>query len=89
MKYCVVKNLEGNLTTGIIAQGENTESLIKQALKSEYNGQLLTEGDVVILTEEECLARLENEPKEPQTPTDKERIEALESALLEIVLGGV
>jgi len=82
MKYCVIKDVRGGLTTGVITQGENADSLIEQALKTEYEGCFLTEDDVVILTEEEYQLRLENQPKPLQPPTTDERLEATEAAIL-------
>ena len=79
MRYCVIKN-----TTKVIDGSENPVEIMLQ--NAQYAG--FAETEVEILTEEEYLARKELEPKPPQLPTDKERIEALESALLEVVLGG-
>jgi hypothetical protein len=79
MRYCVIKN-----TTTIIDGSENPiEIMLQNAQNAGFS-----ENEVEILTEEEYLQRVEAEPKPIQPPTDKERIEALEAALLEVVLGG-
>jgi len=44
--------------------------------------------EIEILTEEEYVQRVEAEPKPAQPPTLEERLEALELAMLELVLGG-
>lgn len=79
IKYCVIKN-----TTKVIDGSNNSaEIMIQNAENAGY-----TVAEIEILTEEEFGARVEAEPKPPQTPTDKERLEALELAMLEMVLGG-
>jgi len=82
MKYCVVKNIIGNLTTGVISQGENAEALIEQALVTELNGKFLTENDIKIITEEEFQIRLENQPSLAQTPSAEERLRMAEETIL-------
>ena len=76
MKYCVIKD-----TTKVIDGSENTIEVILQNAKNAG----FTENEVEILTEEEYLARKESEPKPTQEPTQEERIQALEQALLEIL----
>jgi hypothetical protein len=79
MLYCVIKN-----TTTVIDGSENPlEIMIQNAQNAGF-----TEAEVEILTEEEYLARVEAEPKPPQPPTEGERLEALELAMLDMVLGG-
>ena len=80
MKYCVVKN-----TTKVIDGSNNPDSIM---LQNAVNAGF-TEAEVEILTEAEYEARKALEPQPPQPPTDKERIEALELAMLEIIIGGV
>lgn len=84
MKYCVVKNKTTEMTLGTISgPSENVVEMLQNAANAGF-----AESEVEILTEEEYLQKVEAEPKPPQPPTDKERIEALEMALLEVVLGG-
>ena len=74
MKYCVVKD-----TTKTIDGSENPiEIMLQNAQNAGF-----TENEVEILTEEEYLARLENEPKPIQEPTMEERLTALETLELE------
>ena len=81
MRYCVLKN-----TTTIIDdfEGNSVETMLQNAQNAGF-----AESEVEVLTEEEYQARLENEPKSPQPPSEKERLEALEQSMLEIVLGGM
>ena len=77
--YCVVRG-----TTKVI---DNTSRTVEFMLQNAQNAGF-SENEIEILTEEEYLQRLESEPKLPQVPTAEDRIEALELALLEVVLGG-
>ena len=80
MRYCVIKN-----TTKVIDGSDNsTELMLQNARNAGFK-----EEEVEILTEEEYQARLENEPKPIQEPALEERLEALEAAMLELILGGV
>lgn len=79
MRYCVIKN-----TTKVIDGSENP---IEVMLQNARNAGFTAE-EVEILTEEEYEERVKNEPKSPQKPTQEERLEALEMAVLELVLGG-
>lgn len=79
MRYCVIKN-----TTKVIDGSENP---IEVMLQNAQNAGFTAE-EVEILTEEEYEERVKNEPKSPQEPTQEERLEALEMAVLELVLGG-
>lgn len=79
MRYCVIKN-----TTKVIDGSENP---IEVMLQNAQNAGFTAE-EVEILTEEEYEKRVKNEPKSPQKPTQEERLEALETAVLELVLGG-
>lgn len=76
MKYCVIKD-----TTRVI---EGSENPLEIMLQNAQNAGFL-ENEVEILTEEEYLARLENEPKPLPLPTAEERLEALEMVLLELL----
>ena len=79
MKYCVVKE-----TIRIIDGSNNpAEIMLQNALSAGFS-----ESQVEILTEEEYHQRLKNEPKPSPQPSDKERIEALEEAMLEVILNG-
>ena len=79
MKYCVIKN-----TTRVIDGSENSiEIMLQNAQNAGF-----TESEIEILTEEEYQLRVDAEPKTPIPPSDKERIEALEEALLEVILNG-
>lgn len=79
MMYCVIKD-----TTKVIDGSENPiEIMLQNAQNAGFS-----EAEVEILTEEEYKQRLENEPKPVQPPTTEERLEALELAMLDIVLGG-
>ena len=77
MKYCVVSD-----TVKVIDGSENSEEIMAQ------NAQNAGITDFEILTEEEYQARKASEPISPQEPSTQERIEALELAMLEVVLGG-
>ena len=77
MKYCVVSD-----TVKVIDGSENSEEIMAQ------NAQNAGIADFEILTEEEYQVRKASEPVPQQEPTAQERIEALEAALLEVVLGG-
>ena len=77
MKYCVIKD-----TTTVIDGSDNTVEIMAQ------NAQNAGITDFEILTEEEYQARKVSEPVPQQEPTAVERIEALEAAMLEVVLGG-
>lgn len=77
MKYCVVKD-----TTTIIDGSNNSAEIMAQ------NAQNAGITDFEILTEEEYQARKVSEPVPQQEPTAMERIEALEAAMLEVILGG-
>jgi hypothetical protein len=79
MRYCVIKN-----TTKVIDGSENPDDIMFQNAQSAG----FTESEVEILTEAEYQARKATEPKPPQLPTAEERLEALEFAMLELVLGG-
>ena len=80
MKYCVVKD-----TIKVIDGSDNPlEIMLQNAQNAGF-----TESEVEILTEEEYQARVESEPVEPSLPTLEERLEALETAMLDIVLGGM
>ena len=80
MKYCVVKD-----TIKVIDGSDNPlEIMLQNALNAGF-----TESEVEILTEEEYQARRESEPVEPSKPTVSKRLEALEQAMLELILGGV
>jgi hypothetical protein len=79
MKYCVIKN-----TTKVIDGSNNPDSIM---LQNAVNAGF-TEAEVEILTEAEYEAREALEPVPSQPPTAEERIEALELAMLEVVLGG-
>ena len=73
MKYCVIKD-----TTIAIDGSENpVEIMLENAISAGF-----TENEVEILTEEEYLTRLENEPKPPQPPTTEERLEMAEETIL-------
>lgn len=79
MKYCVIKD-----TIKVIDGSDNPlEIMLQNALNAGFS-----ESGVETLSEAEYQARLGAEPKPLPQPTDKERIEALESALLEVVLNG-
>lgn len=85
MKYCVIKN-----TARAITQGLNEESLICQAVNTEFNGILLTEYEIEILTEEEYQSKKALEPKPPKPLSEIEKLK-IESAqanaeLFEMVL---
>lgn len=76
MRYCVIKN-----TTKVIDGSENPQEIMLQnAVNAGFK-----ESEVEILTEEEYLARVENEPKPLPLPTAEERLEALEMVLLELL----
>ena len=77
MKYCVVSD-----TVKVIDGSENSEEIMAQ------NAQNAGITDFEILTEEEYQTRKASEPVPQQEPTAGERIEALEAAMLEVVLGG-
>lgn len=79
MKYCVIKD-----TVKVIDGSENPADVMLQNAQNAG----FPEWEVEILTEEEYLARVEAEPKPPQPPTEGERLEALELAMLDMVLGG-
>lgn len=74
MKYCVIKN-----TTKVIDGSENPLEIMLQ------NAQNAGITDFEILTEEEYEARKALEPEPLQSPTDKERIEATEAAILALM----
>ena len=76
MKYCVVKNIVSNMTTGSIAQGEDTEKLIGNALTS---GFILEE--IEILTEEEYKIKIDLLPKPIVEPTEIEILQEENSEL--------
>lgn len=80
MKYCVLKD-----TTKVIDGSDNPQEIMLQ--NAENAG--FTAEEVEILTEEEFEARKALEPISPQEPTEKERLEALEQAMLEMVMGGI
>ena len=80
MKYCVIK--------GTIKVIDGSENPLEVMLQNATNAGF-TDAEVEILTEEEYQSRKALEPKPPQLPTDKERLEALEQAMLEMVLGGM
>lgn len=84
VKYCVVKD-----TVIDIAQSEDVDKLIENALSTRLDGRSLTEDDFEILTEEEYQARVDAEPKPPEPPTEQERLQALEDAMLYLTLGGI
>ena len=66
MKYCVIKD-----TVKVIDGSENpAKTMLQNAIYAGF-----TESEVEILTEEEYLARLENESKSPQEPTKQELLE--------------
>ena len=76
MKYCVVKD-----TTKVIdGSGNSAETMLQNAQNAGF-----TENQIEILTEEEYLTRVENEPKPLPLPTAEERLEALEMVLLELL----
>lgn len=76
MKYCVVKG-----TIIIIDGSENpTEIMLRNAQNAGF-----TADEVEILTEEEYLQRVEEEPKPLQPPTAEERIDAIEQAILALM----
>ena len=77
MKYCVIKG-----TTTVIDGSENSIEIMEQ------NAQNAGIADFEILTEEEYQVRKASEPVPQQEPTAMERIEALEAAILEVILGG-
>ena len=80
MKYCVVRN-----TTTVIDGSENSiEIMLQNAQNAGFS-----KDEVEVLTEEEYQARRVSEPVEPSKPTVSERLEALEQAMLELILGGV
>lgn len=80
MKYCVIKD-----TTKIIDGSENPiEIMLKNAQNAGF-----TESEVEILTEEEYQTRVELEPKPMAEPTETERLAVLESAVLDIIMGGL
>lgn len=80
MKYCVVRN-----TTTVIDGSENSiEIMLQNAQNAGFS-----KDEVEVLTEEEYQARRVSEPVEPSSPTVSERLEALEQAMLELILGGV
>lgn len=79
MRYCVIKN-----TTKVIDGSENPDDIMFQNARNAG----FAEAEVEILTEEEYQVRKATEPKPPQMPTTEERLEALEVAMLELVLGG-
>lgn len=80
MNYCVVKN-----TTKVIDGSDNTPDIMLQNAQSAG----FTESEVEILTEAEYQARKATEPKPPQPPTEQERIEALEQAMLNLLMEGM
>jgi hypothetical protein len=80
MRHCVIKD-----ATKVIDGSDNP---IEIMLQNAQNAGFTAE-EVEILTEEEYQARKVLEPIPPQEPTDKERLEALEQAMLEIVMGGM
>ena len=77
MKYCVVKG-----TATIIDGSDNPPEIMAQ------NAQNAGITDFEILTEEEYQARKASEPVPPPQPTQEERLEVLEAAMLEVILGG-
>ena len=79
MKYCVVKN-----TTIVIDGSDNPAEIMLQNAQSAG----FTASEVEVLTGEEYQARKALEPVPVPMPTAEERIEALEMALLEVILGG-
>ena len=80
MKYCVIK--------GTIKVIDGSNNLIDIMLQNAQNAGF-TESEVEILTEEEYQARKELEPIPTKLPSEKERIEALEQAMLEMIMGGM
>lgn len=79
MRYCVIKN-----TTKVIDGSDNSIDVMLQNARNAG----FSEDEIEILTEKEYEERVKNEPKSPQKPTQEERLEALEMAVLELVLGG-
>lgn len=64
MRYCVIKD-----TTKVIDGSDNPlEIMLQNAMNTGF-----TENEVEILTEEEYLTRVENEPKTAQEPTLEEK----------------
>jgi hypothetical protein len=76
INYCVIKDT----TTIIDGSGNSTEVMLRNAQKVG-----LTEAEVEILTAEEYQQRLASIPQPTQPPTDKERIESLEAAMLALL----
>ncbi len=80
MNYCVVKE-----SIKVIDGSENShEIMLQNATNAGF-----TDAEVEILTDEEYQARKALEPMPPQPPSEAERLEALEQAMLEMILGGM
>lgn len=72
-------------TVTVVDGSENTAEIMLQNAANVG----LSADEVEILTEEEYKVRFDSMPKPPQPPTQEKRLEALELAMLDMVLGGV
>lgn len=76
MKYCVIKN-----TATVIDGSDNADTvMIQNAANVGF-----TADEIEILAEEEYQQRLASIPQSPKPPTQAERIEALEAAMLALL----
>lgn len=86
MNYCVIKEKDTNLVYMSLENSSDIETMTENAVNV---GLDLSKVDVVVLSKNEYENLKKLEPKPVPQPSETERIEALEKALLELVLGGM
>lgn len=75
-------------STGMLILSDSGSDVKTETINAINCGFTKEEIEVKEVTDEEFQIISENQPRLPHPPTSEERLQALEQALLEIVLGG-